>query len=113
MMVCDNGNEERGWSRIVELDPRSGEIVWEYRAPNPSDFFSPGRGTAQRLPNDNVLVGYSSAGEAFEVTRQGRVVWRFLSPQLNRAGNRLAIRIKRYETDLVESILRRVGAPER
>ena len=32
ILIFDNGLG-REWSRIVEIDPLSGEIVWEYRAP--------------------------------------------------------------------------------
>ena len=47
LLLFDNGTEERGWSRIVELEPVSGAITWEYRAEPPDRFFSPGRGTVQ------------------------------------------------------------------
>jgi len=113
LLVFDNGDVNRPWSRIVEMDPRVGEIVWEYKASVPGSFYSPGRGTAQRLPNDSILVSYSSEGEAFEVTREGRVVWRFLSPYLSRSGNRLAVRMKRYSLDMVDAILQRHGPSQR
>ena len=38
LLVFDNGKERRGWSRVVEIDPVSGEIVWEYRG-DPLDSF--------------------------------------------------------------------------
>ncbi len=78
----DNGMG-RGWSRVVEIDPRSGEIVWEYRAPEPGDFYSETRGAAQRLSNGNTLVTESGAGRVFEVTRSGEVVWEFVNPALS------------------------------
>ncbi len=104
VLVFDNGNgyEERGFSRVIEMDPLTGEIVWEYRAPNPGDFYSEGRGTAQGLPNGNVLIANSNQGEAFEVTREGRIVWRYLSPALDAQGNRGVIRIRRYPPEFVE-----------
>jgi hypothetical protein len=79
ILIFDNGLARR-WSRAVEVDPRSGEIVWEYRAPKPRDFFSRDRGAAQRLPNGNTLLTDSNAGIAFEVTPAGETVWRFRNP---------------------------------
>ena len=37
-------------------------------------------GSQQRLPNGNTLITDSFAGRAFEVTAQGRMVWRFDNP---------------------------------
>lgn len=113
MLIFDNGNTRRPWSRIIELDPRTGKIEWEYHAADRGDFYSPGRGTAQRLPNGNTLVSYSSAGEAFEVDQSGRQVWRFLSPYLSHTGARLALRMKRYDTAMVETVLEEQAALER
>ena len=30
ILVVDNGHLDRGYSRVVEMDPRTEEIVWEY-----------------------------------------------------------------------------------
>ena len=105
VLMFDNGLAQRGYSRVVEMDPASGEITWEYRAPVPEDFFSEGRGTAQALPNGNVLVGNSNSGEAFEVTREGEVVWRYLATLTDANGARPSLRIQRYEREMVEAIL--------
>ena len=110
ILLFDNGDSERMWSRIVELDPRTNLIAWQYTNPNPRHFFSSGRGTSQGLPGGNVLVANSNSGEAFEVTRDGEIVWGFLNPQVEAKGRRAAIRIKRYPTDLVERILAEHGA---
>ncbi len=107
ILIFDNGNNQRGYTRIVEVDPTSAAITWEYTAPSPEDFYCGGRGTAQALPNGNVLVGNSGQGEAFEVTRDGDIVWRFLNPQRNDGGARGSLRIHRYEPAYVEAILAR------
>jgi uncharacterized protein (UPF0248 family) len=39
VLIFDNGTSRR-YSRIVEVEPASGEIVWEYRASPPQAFFS-------------------------------------------------------------------------
>jgi len=105
VLLFDNGSKKRRWSRILELDPRTERIVWEYRADPPEDFYSSGRGTAQALPGGNVLVGNSASGEAFEVTREGKIVWRFLNPSRSEeSGGRAALRIARYPVERVERI---------
>jgi len=76
LLIFDNGSR-RGWSRVLELDPGTREIVWEYRADPPQSFFSASRGSAQRLPNGNTLITDSVRGRVFEVTLSGDIVWEF------------------------------------
>lgn len=76
LLVLD-GEDGPGGSRVLELDPTSGRIVWEYRGTREEKFHTRGRGTVQGLPDGNVLVANPEAAEAFEVTRTGQVVWRF------------------------------------
>ena len=103
----------RDWSRVIELDPLTREIVWEYKAPNPEDFYTASRGSNQRLANGNTLIAHSDAGRAFEVTPDGRIVWEFYNPNRQGPGRRATIvRIKRYEPDYVERIIARHGADE-
>lgn len=83
LLVFDNG-VRRGWSRVLEVDPGSGEIVWEYRADPPESFFTSSRGAAQRLPNGNTLIVESDEGRAFEVTREGEIVWEYHDPRVRR-----------------------------
>lgn len=79
VLLFDNG-AHRGFSRVFELNPVNGKIEWEYRADPPKAFFSKTRGSAQRLSNGNTLITDSHAGRAFEVTREGDVVWEYYSP---------------------------------
>lgn len=76
ILIFDNGMH-RGLSRVIELDPRSGEIVWEFES---RDFFSGSRGANQRLPNGNTLITNSNSGQVFEVTMEGEIVWEFYNP---------------------------------
>lgn len=105
LLIFDNGLR-RGWSRVIELDPVSEELVWEYRAANPEDFFTASRGSAQRLPNGNTLVAESDRGRAFEVTPEGEVVWRWLNPARDDEG-RLStlVRMKRLPVERVAPLL--------
>ena len=74
----------KGASRVLEYDPVSGGIRWSYQGDAANPFYSELCGTADRLPNGNTLVTESDFGRAFEVTRDGRLVWEFLNPE--RAG---------------------------
>jgi len=98
ILLFDNGWGERGYSRVLEVDPTKRSIVWQYTAPQPTDFYSASRGTVQELPNGNILVGNSNNGEAFEITRAGEVVWRYLNPFADDKGARAVLRAERYET---------------
>lgn len=109
ILLLDNGYEPRGWSRVVELDPLRGEIVWQYRAEVPQAFYTSGRGTVQALPNGDVLVGNSNSGEAFEVTRAGRIVWRYLNPLRDEKGARGVIRAERYDAERLRALLESPG----
>lgn len=85
VLVFDNGSHpietgNRLYSRVVEVDPRSGKIVWQYPGKPTPEFISPTRGGAQPLPNGNVLITETTKGHVFEVTRAGDVVWDFWNP---------------------------------
>lgn len=80
ILVFDNGTH-RGFSRVVEMDPATSEIVWEYQADPPPEFFSVSRGGNQRLPNGNTLITDSDKGRAIEVTKDGKIVWEFYNPE--------------------------------
>lgn len=87
ILVFDNGRA-RGWSRVVEVDPSTNQIVWEYRAPG---FWSKLRGGAQRLPNGNTLITESQRGRVFEVTPAGTVVWEYWNDEETEDGTRRQI----------------------
>ncbi|MGH0032851.1 MAG: arylsulfotransferase family protein [Myxococcota bacterium] len=106
LLLFDNGLG-RGWSRVVEVDPQSREIVWQYRAAQPRSFYSASEGSSQRLPNGNTLIANSDAGEAFEVTPEGDVVWRWRNPNADENGRRATIvRIKRYPKQAIDARIR-------
>jgi hypothetical protein len=85
LLIFDNlGN--RGHSRVLELDPRAGAELWAWRAEPAERFSSLFCGTAARLSGGNTLITESCKGRAFEVTREGDVVWEYVNP--HRAGAR-------------------------
>jgi hypothetical protein len=84
LLIFDNkGNAGR--SRVLELDPVTGEIAWEFAGSPERPLHSDTSSTAQRLPNGNTLITESETGRALEVTRYGETVWEFVSPY--RAGS--------------------------
>ena len=68
-------------SRILEIDPVSQQIVWQYDGAPDRCFYSETRGTVELLPNSNVLVADSHSGRVFEVTRETppRLVWEYFN----------------------------------
>jgi uncharacterized protein (UPF0248 family) len=84
LLIFDNGTHRRDhpapYSRVIEVDPCSSEIVWEYTDPSLFEFFSPYVGNAQRLANGNTLICEGCYGRLFEVTRTGEVVWEYVNP---------------------------------
>ncbi len=94
LLIFDNGRQ-RGWSRLLELEPATGTIVWTYRGDPPPSFSSPVRGSTQALPNGNLLVTESTRGRVFEVTRDGSIVWTFLNPEFQQDSRRQIYRMQR------------------
>jgi hypothetical protein len=82
ILIFDNG-KIRGYSRIIELDPKAKTIAWEYKATPPEAFFSEDRSSAQRLPNGNTLITESRKGRVFEITSDGEIVWEFYNPDID------------------------------
>jgi len=84
LLIFDNGThrQDHPWpySRVIEVEPSTSTIVWEYRDSVPFNFFSPYISGAQRLSNGNTLVCEGCFGRLFEVTPTGEVVWEYVSP---------------------------------
>lgn len=72
-------------SSVMELEPLSRRVVWEYEGNKQDPFYSATCGTAYRLRNGNTLVVESENGRAFEVTPNKAIVWEYASP--HRAGD--------------------------
>ena len=67
-------------SAILEIDPASKEIVWEYTGLPLHTFFSPHISGCQRLASGNTLICEGIWGHIFEVTPGGEIVWEYVSP---------------------------------
>jgi hypothetical protein len=84
LLIFDNGTHRIDhpvpYSRVIEVDPATKQIVWSYQERRLFDFFSPYISNAQRLPNGNTLICEGNFGRLFEVTRDGQVVWEYVNP---------------------------------
>jgi hypothetical protein len=74
MLVFDNGSI-RKQSRVIEIDPSTNEITWEYRLPDHA--FSSALSGQEQLPNGNILICAGPPGVLLEVTREGEIVWEY------------------------------------
>ena len=84
ILVFDNGAHRPGnqpsYSRVVEIDPNTDKIVWEYKEDPPYNFYSSHCSSNERLPNGNTVICDAMHGRIFEVTYGGEVVWEYVSP---------------------------------
>jgi hypothetical protein len=100
ILVFDNGGKSgyggpeayprytREYSRVIELDPVTFEIVWQYGAESGKEhFFSHFISGAQRLPNGNTMVTDGANGRLFEVTAAKEIVWEYTCKELGEYGN--------------------------
>jgi hypothetical protein len=83
ILIFDNFDSEDS-SKVMEFEPFTQEIVWEYRGDSKNQFFSAFIGSNQRFPNGNTLITETDNGRAFEVTKEKKIVWEFTNP--HRAG---------------------------
>lgn len=103
ILIFDNGgmagygyfgwpNRFRGYSRVIEFNPVTFDIVWEYshrkglwpfpRFGELHKFFSSIISSAQRLPNGNTLITEGGIGRIFEVTAEKEIVWEYITPSI-------------------------------
>jgi hypothetical protein len=68
------GAAEHGRSRVLEIDPGTGSIVWSYDGTESDPLDSYIRGGAQRLADGNTLISESTAGRIVEVAPDGTIV---------------------------------------
>lgn len=106
-------NARRDYSRVLEINPITLEIVWQYTpedigAAIPTDaskFYSPYVSSVQRLPNGNTLIDEGSDGRVIEVTFEKEIVWEWISSYYANANNgktsNMIYRAYRYPYDWV------------
>lgn len=86
LLLFDNGTQERGYSRAVELDidteAKTARQVWEYIRNPPVFVFA--KGDVQRFDSGNTLVTWSAMGELQMVDEAGLPLWQ-LNAELGQA----------------------------
>ncbi|MHC4972758.1 MAG: aryl-sulfate sulfotransferase [Planctomycetota bacterium] len=89
-------NKFRKYSRVVEINPITKQLEWEYKQPFPTKdkngdgklrgderlFYSDIMSGCQRLMNGNTLITEADTGRIFEVTCKGEVVWEYAANYL-------------------------------
>lgn len=101
VLVFDNGTHHPvvPHSRVVEVDPRTDRIVWQYQPKVVFSFFSGHIGGAERLANGNTLICEGQSGRVFEVTGGGETCWEWINPMVMPFKNvhcRMLFRAHRY-----------------
>lgn len=107
ILIYDNGTL-RGHSRIIEVDPLTETIEWEYKSDPEEAFSSPFISGAQRLPNGNTLICEGSKARLFEVTQDGKIVWDFVNPHFPAASRGSVYRCLRYTREQTQPLLQRI-----
>lgn len=81
--------EKRDHSRIIELDPVTLKVVWEFTGADwggmsgivsATKFYSQLVSAAQRLPNGNTMITEGCCTRLFEVTADKELVWEYIAP---------------------------------
>jgi outer membrane protein assembly factor BamB len=112
ILIFNNGwgRPPISYSSVIEMDPETGEIVWEYKSNSETGFASHHISGAQRLPNGNTFICSGNCGHLFEVTPEGKVVWEYINPVTGEGpknwledkgfgGNNMLFRAHRYGPD--------------
>jgi len=79
ILIFDNKDSENR-SQVLEFDPFTQKIVWEYSREKENEFFSRTCGSNQRLANGNTLITETDMGRTFEVTHDKEIVWEYINP---------------------------------
>lgn len=91
LLLFDNGphrlDHPMPFSRVIEIEPSTKQIVWTYQERREYEFFSPRISNAQRLPNGNTLICEGDFGRLFEVTVNGELVWEYVNPYFGEGPN--------------------------
>ncbi len=105
-------NALRDYSRILEFNPVTLEIVWQY-TPREAGLLIPLAGlmlysgfisSSQRLPNGNTLITEGVTGRIFEVTKEHEIVWEYIAPYRGRDNMRAIYRAYRLPYEWIPQV---------
>jgi hypothetical protein len=109
VLLFDNGphrlDETFPYSRVLEIEPATKAIVWQFQESPPQNFFSDRISNAVRLRNGNTLINEGMFGRFFEVTPDGGVVWEYVNPFFGgppKAQTNAVFRVQRYSEAEIE-----------
>ena len=77
ILLFDNGMYADG-SRVVEVDPKTGKVVWQTPTGPNRELDSSYISGAERLPNGNTLICSGAQGRLLEVTKGNEIVWEYV-----------------------------------
>lgn len=82
VMIFDNGAHHpiQGRSRVIEVDPATDKILWQFAGDSCFSFRSLHIGGAEKLPNGNVMICEGECARLIEVNRDKEIVWEWISP---------------------------------
>jgi len=82
ILLFDNegGLMKHGKSRVLEVAPDTGGIVWSFEGTDDDPLYSSIRGGVQRMSRGNTLISESTSGRILEVTPDGSIVWEYVQP---------------------------------
>lgn len=82
LLIFDNLGDYSpgGESRVIEVDPSHGGVVWSYTGTPDNRLRSFWRAAQEPQPNGNVLITESQGARLVEVNRHGEVVWEYVNP---------------------------------
>ena len=110
VLIFDNGRY-RGWSRIVEINTATLEVVNEYKE---DKFFTYSQGFYQILPNGNWLITMSESGYVYEIDSQKNTVWEFYLPESTESEEFGLVRSElyrmyKYDKEFIDKLLEENG----
>lgn len=81
IQIFDNngflGEGKNRLSRLLEVDPASGDTSWTYIGKGDGMFYTDWNGSQESQPNGNVLIIASKPGRLLEVARDKQLVWSY------------------------------------
>lgn len=100
----NNDGKLFGGSRILAIDPGTGRVTTLYGARTGENFYTNEMGAHQWLQNGNLLISESNKGRAFEVDRDGKVVWSYVNRWTNGSVGKIS-EATRYPDDYLSQSL--------
>jgi hypothetical protein len=113
ILIFDNGLSVRKYSRVVQVNPVTNKITWEFKTDPPEKFFSGHWGAVQRFSNGNTLITNSASGHVFELSKKQNIVWEFYNYDVQVDKRKRIYRLIRYPQKMVDTLLKKLTTTDR